>query len=215
MKPETPNIWYLRERQNQAGLWLAAAYRNNDHDDGEVLHLEPGATYPPLWDWRTFETDSGILRVEHMAPVSDAPPMWFVFVDEPKASPAAANLVAFTSAHREPGTIISRYAFQTLGVDNDSQIGAVRWYRSGVVHQIFVPPAWRRRFVATSMLVVADAFHQANGWPGHLRSDGRRTSLGKLFAAGTRYPRRFAPLEQTMPPMDPPEQRTSSSPPMS
>jgi hypothetical protein len=87
-------------------------------------------------------------------------------------------------------------------VNNNLQVGAVRWYRTGIVHQVFVTPSWRRQFVATLLLGAADAFHQANGWPNHVRSDGRRTRLGQLLAAGIRQPGRFAPLSESMPSMD-------------
>lgn len=205
MSLNSPDLWYLRSAKNPDGLWSVAGYENHSHGDGEVVQSEAADAVPEGWAWRTFDTDRGILRVDYGSPGDGAPPLWFVNVDEPSGPKPATNLVAFATDHHEPGTIISRYAFATLGVDNNLQAGAVRWYRSGVVHQVFVTPVWRRRFVATSLVLVADAFHQANGWPGHLRSDGRRTDMGKLLAAGSRFPQRFAPLEQTMPAMDPPD----------
>jgi hypothetical protein len=194
--------WYHREARQPSGLWTVTAYQSDDHADGEVADTAPGEGVP--WLWRTRVQERGILTVE-LAPQlrEQAPPLWYVNVDEPTATPPATNLVAFPTDHYAPGTVINRYAFATSGVDNDLQAGAVRWYRDGIVHQIFVAPAWRRKFVASILLYAASAFHQSNGWPGHLRSDGRRTDLGDRFAAGTRHPQRFAPLEQTMPPMDP------------
>ena len=196
------SAWYRRGARDDSGLWAVTAYESDDHADGEVVDDDPDPGIP--WLWRTHVPERGILAVE-LAPglQEQAPPLWYVNVDEPTATPPATNLVAFATEHYAPGTIVSRYAFAGAGVHNDLQAGAVRWYRDGIVHQIFVAPAWRRRFVASTLLYAASAFHQSNGWPGHLRSDGRRTDLGDRFAAGSRHPQRFAPLEKTMPPMDP------------
>lgn len=202
MKP-TSAVWYRRESKQPSGLWTVAAYQSDDHADGaEIDASAPEPTTP--WLWRTHEPEHGLLAVD-LAPAlqNQAPPLWYVNVDEPSAHPPATNLVAFPTDHHAPGTIVSRYAFATMGVNNNLQAGAVRWYRTGIVHQIFVAQEWRRKFVASTLLYTASAFHQANGWLGYLRSDGRRTDLGTVFAAGTQYPQRFAPLERTMPPMDP------------
>jgi hypothetical protein len=71
------------------------------------------------------------------------------------------------------------------------------------VHQVYVGEAWRRRQVGTLLIYAASAFHQANGWPDRLHSDGRRTDLGQQFVAGLRHPDRIQPLSDRMPPMDP------------
>lgn len=133
-------------------------------------------------------------------------------VDEARGQRPASNLVAFATDHSEPGTIVSRYTFATLGVDNNAQVGAVRWYRTGLIHQIFAAPAWRRSGVATALLLTASAFHQANAWPGKLHADGRRTELGQRFAAAARYAHRVGELTETMPDMDPPTDAASTRP---
>jgi GNAT superfamily N-acetyltransferase len=194
------NVWYLREGRI-GERWQVAAHVGNTHPDGAIADQASG---DPLL-WRTMPSDGALLKVE-LAPdsVPGMPDLWFVHVDEPRATPRATNLVAFASDDFEPGAIVSKYAFATAGVHNDRQAGAVRWYpSSAIVHQIFVSPDWRRRSVGTVLLYTADAFHQANGWQGHLHSDGRRTDLGQQFIAGVRHPQRFAPLTETMPPMDP------------
>lgn len=199
-----PALWYLRGAEVSGGVWNVAGYETDDHPDGAVIQSVAGRDFPEGWFWRTRESDRGILRAE-VSPTAfpGVPPLWFVNVDEPKGDSPATNLVAFPTDHHPAGTVISRWAFATMGVHNDLQAGAVRWYRTGIVHQIFVAKQWRRRHVATHILAVADAFHQANGWPGHLRSDGRRTDLGRFLAAGIRHPQRFAPLTDEMPSMDP------------
>jgi GNAT superfamily N-acetyltransferase len=205
--PTTPSpgdpIWYVRHERGPRHLWHATAWRGPGHADGDVVDASDVGEGAELV-WRTSGAERGLLTVhvpEHRAP--GAPPLWFVQVDEPGARPAATNLVAFPTDDLPPGTVVSRYTFATMGVRNDQQAGALRWYRDGLVHQIYVAPDWRRRLVGTSMLHVAGAWHQANGWSGHIHGDGRRTVLGEQFLVATQQPNRFAPLRETMPPMDP------------
>jgi len=197
--------WYRRLGRLDSGLWLAEAIESDQHPDGTVVPeeatTESAANGPVLW--RTEPSESGLLSLR-LLPEADGelPPLWFTFVDEPKAAPAAANLVAFATPAFPAGTVISGYSFASSGVRNDEQAGAVRWYRDGRIHQIFVAPEHRRQNVGTALLYAASAWHQANGWPGKLHADGRRTELGQRFAAGVRHPSRSQPLTETMPPMD-------------
>lgn len=177
-------------------------YQSDEHPDGEVA-LEADAPEGTPWVWRTRGVECGIVGVEFGSEVREgALQLWFVNVDEPNAKPAATSLVAFATDDFEPGTIVNNYTFAASRVDNSLQVGAIRWYRTGIIHQVFVAEQWRRRFVASLLIYAASAFHQSNGWPGCLRSDGRRTDLGEKFAAGVRHPQRVAPLTETMPSMD-------------
>lgn len=196
------NVRYVRTGRLASGLWEVAGFGDDTVADGTVVEgTEPDQDAA----WRVSEAEGALARVSvgrYLLP--EQPALWFVWVDEPKATPAGTNLVAFGGDRFAPGTIVSRYTFATAGVPNGEQAGAVRWYpRDGLVHQIFVAPAWRRQFVASMLLYTADAFHQAQGWPGRLHGDGRRTALGQLFAAGLRHPNRARALTEEMPPMDP------------
>jgi GNAT superfamily N-acetyltransferase len=134
----------------------------------------------------------------------EAPPLWFVLVDEPRVTPPATNLVAFASAERPAGTVVNQYQFASMGVQSDEQSAAVRWYpRDGLVHQIYVAPQWRRHQVGTLVLYSAGAVHQSMGWNGRLHSDGRRTPAGDALTSNILHPVRIAPLSETMPDMDP------------
>lgn len=200
----SPSVWYRRGARSDTGWWHVAAYENDQHPDGDTVATSPDndPAFADGWLWRVEESDRGILRVR-LAPQADGDtPLWFVNVDEAAAGHPASNLVAFATDHFEPGTIVSKYTFASLGVDNNDQVGAVRWYRTGLIHQIFVAPAWRRSGVATALLLTASAYHQAQAWPGKLRADGRRTQLGQHFAAATRYAHRVDELTETMPDMD-------------
>ena len=202
----TGSAWYRRRGRLESGLWLAEAIESDRHPDGTIVPDDAAADSavdgPVLW--RTEPTERGLLSVRLFPDSAPAlPPLWFTFVDEPRAAPAAANLVAFATPAFPAGTVISGYSFASSGVHNDEQAGAVRWYRDGRIHQIFVAPDHRRQNVGTALLYTASAWHQANGWPGKLHADGRRTELGQRFAAGVRHPSRLQPLTETMPPMDP------------
>lgn len=161
--------------------------------------------------WRVSSSASGLIHIAiDPAFIPEAPDVWFVYVPEPQASPAAANLVAYSvDALRADlgvpaGTVVGANRFPLLGVPNDAQLAAIRWYpRDGLIHQVFVRPDHRRRSLGTVMIYAASAFHQAHAWPGRLHGDGRRTELGDKFVAGLRHPQRYAPLTDLQPPMDP------------
>lgn len=196
------NITYLRHGRLESGLWEVSAFGIEDTADGRVL--EGGDAPDDEAVWSTHAADPGLVRIAIGAYLLPNPPaLWFVWVDEPKASPKATNLVAFGGDRFEAGTVVSRYTFATAGVPNGEQAGAVRWYPGGgQVHQVFVAPEWRRKNVASTLLYTADAFHQANGWDGKLHGDGRRTALGQLMLSGLLHPNRAKALTEEMPPMD-------------
>ena len=193
---------YLRRGRFDSGLWDVSAYGLEDVADGAIQTGGPEPDQEPAWT--TMPAETGLLRIsvgEYLLP--NPPPLWFVWVDEPKVSPAATNLVAFGGDRFPAGTVVSHYTFATAGVPNGEQAGAVRWYPGGgQVHQVFVAPEWRRRNVASTLLYTADAFHQANGWTGKIHGDGRRTALGQMLLAGLMHPNRARQLTEEMPPMD-------------
>jgi GNAT superfamily N-acetyltransferase len=194
-------IWYRELGSTASGLRIAEAWESAAHADGEYSSDEPGDA---RLVWRLAEAERGLVHVEipeERAP--GAPALWFVAVDEPRGQRPACNLVAYSGADVTPGTIVSSYTFATLGVRSDAQLGAVRWYRDGLVHQIYVSPQHRRQNIGTSLLHAAGAWQQANRWPGFIHSDGRRTLLGQLFLAAKRNPGRIRDLSETMPDMDP------------
>lgn len=198
------HIWYRDLGETASGLRLAEAWADAEHDEGAYSDDEPGDAELV---WRSAAVERGLLQVTippHRAP--GAPPLWFVAVDEPRAARAACNLVAYGGDTLTAGTIVSSHTFATLGVRSDTQLGAVRWYRDGLVHQIFVSADHRRQNIGTALLHAAGAWQQANRWPGFLHSDGRRTLLGQLFLAAKQYPNRVRPLTETMPDMDAPSE---------
>lgn len=197
------NAWYVRQGRLSPDLLEVSCFRSDRHDDGVVVPDAGDTAGLPLL-WRTSSSDVGLLTVS-LAPdaAPGSPDLWFVWVDEPKASTPATNLVAFATDRFAPGTVVSNHTFASLGVPNEQQAAAVRWYpASGVVHQIYVAERWRRLHVGTALIYTASALHQAKAWPGRLHSDGRRTDIGERFTAGLRHPRRIAARDADMPPMD-------------
>jgi GNAT superfamily N-acetyltransferase len=193
------SMWYQRTGGSR-GAWTATARMSEEHGDGEIVESTTSAA-PVLWT--TSESGSGVLHID--IPSVDGPPLWFVHIDEPRSTPRATNIVAFTAEVLPPGTVVDQYGYATLGVPSDQQVGALRWHpENGLVHQIFVAPDWRRHRVGSMLLYAADAFHHFRGWPGRLHGDGNRTELGEQFLAAQRHPERIAPRTRVMPPMDPP-----------
>lgn len=206
----TGNLWYRRGDVIGNGIHAVTSHFNDLHEDGVVVtaHDEPSIANEI---WRASSSEAGLLRISiDPSSVPGAPEVWFVYVPEPQASPVAANLVAYSvDALRPelavpPGTVVSANRFPVLGVPNDAQLAAIRWYpRDGLIHQVFVSPSARRQSLGTVMIYAASAFHQAHAWTGRLHGDGRRTDLGDKFVAGLRHPQRYAPLTEIQPPMDP------------
>jgi GNAT superfamily N-acetyltransferase len=174
------------------------------HADGTVV-AEPGPVDDifVLWDADVADDDRPSLQVSP-AVAPDAPPIWFVHLDD-RSDPPATSLVAFDTDDRPPGTVVTDAEFFSMPVRNDQQVAAIRWWHDeAVVDQIYVRPDMRRRQVGTVVIYAASAFHQLNGWPGRLHSDGRRTTMGDALVTALRHPDRIAALTTTMPPMDPP-----------
>jgi GNAT superfamily N-acetyltransferase len=203
--PENPpaNIVYTRDAAIDGVGFAVTARMTDDLPDGTYVE-DPDASWPILW--QTAPAERGILTVTVAAFVApDAPDLWFVRIDEPKASPPAVHLVAFATDARPPGTVVTHYQFATMGVRSEDQVAAVRWYPAdGLVHQVYVSPDWRRAQVGTKLLYSAGALHQSMGWAGKLHSDGRRTPAGGALTSQLLHPIRIAALTETMPPMDPP-----------
>lgn len=202
--PPGTNAWYVRGAKTPNGFWRVRCHLDDRHPDGRIIP-DPGPLSGVFVLWEADVDQSGrpVLSVSPKA-APGAPPVWFVALHEPSATPAAVALVAFATGHRDPGTVVPDAEFFHLPVRNDEQVGAIRWWPDeAVVDQVFVRRDMRRTHLATVLIYAASAFHQFNGWPGRLHSDGRRTTLGESLVAGLRHPQRIASLTSLMPSMDP------------
>ncbi|TPX05185.1 GNAT family N-acetyltransferase, partial [Schumannella luteola] len=161
------------------GLALVEAWEGVGHPEGAyVARVPDDATLA----WRTSATPHGLLHVGipfERAP--DAPPLWFLAIDESHGRAPSATIAAYTGDQLPDGTIVGSLGFARLGVPADAQLGEVRWFRDGLVHHIHVDPAFRRRDIGTSLLHAAGAWQQANRWPGYLHARRPRNRLVRRF----------------------------------
>ena len=204
--PAGTPAWYVREAALPGGRFQVRCIIDDAQSDGVVLE-DPIDDKGMFLQWRAELDDKGRPRLS-ISPlaVPGTPELWFVDVPELEANPPARSLVGFATDHLPAGTVVSNATFFSMPVKSDQQAGAVRWwFEDGVVDQVYVAPEWRRRGVASRILYSADAYHQFNGWPQSVHSDGRRTALGEALVAGLRFPDRIAQLTDEMLPMDPDE----------
>jgi GNAT superfamily N-acetyltransferase len=178
---------------------------SDEFPPGAVVDLPSGGR-PSRWQV-AVEADvvGGRIHVVEVA-LPDVPLLWYVEVAEPDAAPAATTLVAFSDARYGEGRVLSRNEAQAAGVSAADQVAALRWWPgTGLAHQVYVQPAFRRRGMAAKLAHAAYGVQMARGLP-PLHGDGRRTELGERWRDGLpEYASwRLAPLSEVMPAMTPP-----------
>lgn len=174
-------IWYRELAATPHGLRTAEAWEGVGGPGSGYVDRVPADA---VLIWRSAPSADGLLQVGiPFERVPDAPPLWFVAVDEPRGRPPACILAAYRGDELPDGTVVGAHGFAQLGVPADAQLGEVRWFRDGLVHHIHVAPEWRRRDIGTSLLHAAGSWHQAMRWPGFLHAGARRTRLTTLLLA--------------------------------
>jgi hypothetical protein len=201
--PAGTPAWYERLGALPGGRHHVRCLFGPGHPDGEVIEA-PGDTSGLFELWRADLDDQGRPLIWiNPAAAPEAPSLWFVALPEADLDRRAMNLVGFENPVLPAGTVVSDAMFFHLPVRSSEQAGAIRWWTGdAVVDQVFVGDAYRRRHAATLLIYAASAYHQMQGWPGRLHSDGRRTQMGQHLVAGLRHPSRIAEFERLMPPMD-------------
>jgi GNAT superfamily N-acetyltransferase len=132
-----------------------------------------------------------------------APLLWYVELPEPDE--AATTLVAFSDDRYADGVLLGADQARAAGIDGGRQVAAVRWWTaSGLVHQVYVGPAFRRRGVAGKLVLAAFGVQAARGLP-PVHGDGRRTELGEQWREGlpAAVAARMAPWREKVRPMTP------------
>lgn len=203
-------IWYRETGTTSTGLRLAEAWTSDEHRDGSYTAAAPQRA---SLVWRTTATDDGLLHVNiPPARAPDVPPLWFVPIDELRGDDPGCSLVAYLDDGVPPGTVVSLHTLATLGVPSDSQVGTVRWLRTGLVVELYVARDYRMRDIGLSLVHAAGAWHQANRWPGFLYADTAAAPPGSLAPVARRHPSRVRDTSVPDPaepaaPLDPPKRR--------
>lgn len=181
-----------------------SCYQNDRHPDGTTVDVATPLPDPQEMLWSADVDGSNRTRIvvtETGAP--DAPRAWFVVLEHREMERPRTTLVAFATDHLPDGTIVSDATFFSMPVASASQAAAIRWWAdTAVVDEIFVQPEFRRTHLGSKLIYTASGYHQHNGWPDRLHSDGRRTDLGQQFVAGLRHPQRMARWTEKAAPMD-------------
>jgi GNAT superfamily N-acetyltransferase len=165
----------------------------------------PGTRRPSRWQVAVrADVGGGQVHAVEVA-LPDVPLLWYVEVAEPDAAPAATTLVAFSDSRYGEGCVLTQREARAAGVSAGEQVAALRWWpATGLVHQIYVQPAHRRRGLAGKLAQAAFGIQVARGLP-RLYGDGRRTDLGEQWRHGLPdYAAwRLAPWSQRLAPMTP------------
>ncbi len=201
--PPGTNAFYVREEALSFDRFRGRTIIDNRYPDTTVLD-DPIDTSGLFVQCR-FGVDASGHDLICLNPVwlAGAPTLWFVALPEHGQPRPAISLVGFATEHFPVGTVITDPEFFTLPLRSEEQVGAIRWwYEDGIVDQVFIAEAWRRRHLGTAFTYAASAWQALHGKCSNLRSDGRRTELGKHLDAGTQFPNRFAPITKISRPMD-------------
>ena len=191
--------------------WLAIMPATAEHGDGVRLELpeaDATAALDPHVMCVARYTAGQVAEVAVAADVAPkAPPLWFADLPDPTAAPPTATIIACTGYDVPAGTLVDRPRLRELGATTEEQLGALRWYPStGEIDQIYVAPTWRRRNVATALLVAAGtlnvARHRSRVW-----ADGQRTAMGERLRNAESWAHRAADLTHIHPPMTPFDER--------
>jgi GNAT superfamily N-acetyltransferase len=216
---DLPAPWYLRVRYDDEGANGALfVFFDGRHSAGKkVEHPErttetDQAVGAGAEGFARFTSVQGHRRVNLVSLPNGgpsglftrAPDLCFVLSSEPRATPPALTLLAF-SGPAPDGTVLTSDEAAAQGLEPATQVAAVRWFPSnGLVHQVYVAPSWRRRQVASKLLSVADLISATHDWP-LLHGGAERTELGDLLVTNAHgyWRSRLAPRTKVMPPMTP------------
>lgn len=218
MSPTQGGAWYgtaQQRRSDGTAEHVVATFADGRHPDGEqrqhgsapLLATDPTAHAVARCTSHNGQTDVVFVEVRASAAggsLRDAHALCYVLSHERDAAPRALALVAFADPTRD-GRVFTQEAAQGAGLRPEQQVAAVRWWPStGEVHQVYVAEAWRRRRIASKLLVAADVVSVAlGGLP--LRGGGHRTDLGDemLGSAPAHWQVRVHERRSAAPPMTP------------
>jgi GNAT superfamily N-acetyltransferase len=210
MSSGPPSFWYAHHQAPGSAGYVVVGVASDEFADGTVVELPLPVRRPSGWAAEVHVAGPGL--VPHRVVVADAvnpgaPLLWYVLLPVADA-PSEVDLVAFSTANRADGDVLGTAQFEALGIDWGNQVGAMRWDTvSGMVRQVYVAPAVRRRGVASKLGWAVACIVHSQGWA-PLQADGVRTDLGEAWVTGRRDRWRVHVPDRTAsaPPMTPPDE---------
>ncbi|MGI8750727.1 MAG: hypothetical protein ACR2MN_00095 [Acidimicrobiales bacterium] len=203
------SVWFARRRVGPDGEFEFYAIHGTQFPDSSIQGVD--------WDQPPIEAGSVVYRALYRA---DGHPLavkvmsygaksevrlWYVSCPEPDARPPAHTLIAFSTPDFSDGVFVEPGALEALGIDKDQQVGAFRWWpESGQAHQVYVAPMWRRRGLASKIVLAASGFGLGWGLP-RLWGIGQLTDLGAAWTGSAIWHSRVPTWTERLPPMTPPE----------
>jgi GNAT superfamily N-acetyltransferase len=203
------SLWYARHQVPGEPGSVTVGVASSEFADGTVVELPPPVRRPTGWVAEVHQAGPGLVPSRVLLAdeaVPGAPVLWYVVLPAPGTA-SEVDLVAFSTPDRAEGDVLDPGGFQALRIDWSNQVGAMRWdAATGLVRQVYVAPAFRRRGVATKVGWAVACVVAGCGWP-ELRADGQRTDLGEAWVLGRRDGWRTHVPDRTgwSPPMTPPE----------
>jgi hypothetical protein len=114
----------------------------------------------------------------------DAPPLWWVLVEEHHGLVPTISLIAYADARYPDGTVLTTDQYRAEVGASRPQAGAIRWGKGDPkLEQIYTAPDYRRRRMSIKMIHTADIINEAAGWGGYLYGGEELTSDGQQLAA--------------------------------
>jgi hypothetical protein len=208
----TDNHWSCHAVRADGSLAACYGVRSDRHADRERVVLPEADAVAAVGDAAVcvVRFDDERARSIEFRPevVPKLPPVWFTEVPEPAGKPPATTFLAFVEHDVDPGTLLSRDELRDVPVRSADQLGALRWYPgTGELDQIYVSPRWRKRNIATALILAGGTLTAARRLPSFW-SDGQRTSDGnRLLGGHPEWSHRAGTLTHLAPPMTPFDQR--------
>ncbi len=204
--PAAPGIWYASHAGEPGRVLVGIA--TGAFPAGTVVELPGPPRRPAGWQVEAHAPVTGrlprsVVVSPEVAPA--APLLWGVVAPADGGREDEVDLVAFSTTHAPDGALLDRRVFARTGLSWSNQVGALRWSTTtGILRQIYVSPAHRRRRVGSKLVAMAVGIRITMDWA-ELRSDGRLTDLGDAWAsAAPEWTRRYgSPRTAHLPPMTP------------
>lgn len=96
------------------------------------------------------------------------PDLWYVMIVRPGGNPPNICLVAFACGSFPKGTVVDVSDRDALaGIDPKTQVAAIQWgYGDPKIHQVFVHPDHRRKYISVALIGAADIVNMCFGKSG-------------------------------------------------